>query len=173
MRIVVSDSSCLIDLQKASLLEQFLRLPYDFLIPNTLFDDELLSFSAAQKRSMIRGGLTIVDIPAEGVLRARAIIRTAPRLSVHDGFAFVLAESHPGSILLSGDDALRTLAAAYQIEVHGVLWAVDEMHRCRVASTNTLCAVLKAFTTDHPPSAPGTPRFTQTLGGGQVSRSPL
>lgn len=34
MRIVVSDSSCLIDLRKASLIETFLRLPYEFLIPN-------------------------------------------------------------------------------------------------------------------------------------------
>jgi len=44
MRIVVSDSSCLIDLKKASLLGVFLSLPYEILIPNTLFEDELLKF---------------------------------------------------------------------------------------------------------------------------------
>ena len=43
MRIVVSDSSCLIDLRKASLLDAFLKLPYELLIPNTLFEDELLN----------------------------------------------------------------------------------------------------------------------------------
>jgi hypothetical protein len=33
MRIIVSDSSCLIDLRKASLLDVFLRLPYEMVIP--------------------------------------------------------------------------------------------------------------------------------------------
>ena len=54
-RLVISDSSCLIDLRKASLLEAFLRLPYEVLIPDTLFEDELLRFSPAQKNSLIRG----------------------------------------------------------------------------------------------------------------------
>ncbi len=32
MRIVVSDSGCLIDLRKVSLPDTFLRLPYEFLM---------------------------------------------------------------------------------------------------------------------------------------------
>ena len=43
LRVVISDSSCLIDLRKASLLPAFLRLPYELLIPNALFEDELLN----------------------------------------------------------------------------------------------------------------------------------
>lgn len=35
MRIAVSDTSCLIDLRKAGMLEKLLRLPYEFLIPNS------------------------------------------------------------------------------------------------------------------------------------------
>ena len=88
MRIVVSDSSCLIDLRKASLLAAFLELPYEVLIPNTLFDDELLKFTAAEKRSLLRGGLKVVEVPGTGVLRAREIIQKTPRLSINDGFAF-------------------------------------------------------------------------------------
>src|SRR5690242_15692750 len=101
MRIVVSDTSCLIDLRKASMLEHLLRLPYEFLIPNTLFDEELLKFTAAQKKALVRGGLKVIDLPGERVLRAQQIIRETPRLSVHDGFAFALAEEHKGCILLS------------------------------------------------------------------------
>jgi hypothetical protein len=56
MRIIVSDSSCLIDLRKASLLDVFLRLPYEILIPNTLFEDELLKFTAEQKKALLRAG---------------------------------------------------------------------------------------------------------------------
>jgi len=148
MRIVVSDSSCLIDLRKVSLLDALLQLPYEFLIPNTLFDDELLKFTAAQKKALIRGGLKVVDVPGAGVLRAQAIVHAAPRLSIHDGFAFVVAESHPGSILLSGDEALRTLAMKHNVEVHGVLWAIDEMHRCGLTPSQSLVAALKLFSTD-------------------------
>jgi len=87
MRIVVSDSSCLIDLRRVSLLDALLRLPCEFLIPNTLFEDELLKFTPVQKKALVRGGLQVIDLPGERVLRAQAVMRQAPRLSVHDGFA--------------------------------------------------------------------------------------
>ena len=90
-----------------SLLDALLRLPFEFLIPDTLFEDELLKFTAAQKKALLRGGLKVVELPGERVLRAQAVMRQAPRLSVNDGFAFALAESHPGCILLSGDGELR------------------------------------------------------------------
>ena len=142
MRIVVSDSSCLIDLRKVTLLDPFLKLPYEILIPNTLFEDELLKFTVAQKRVLLRGGLKVVDLPGERVLRARQVIRETPRLSIHDGFAFALAEQNPGCILLTGDRDLRTLATSRSIEVHGLLWVVDEIHRNQL---RTAAALLKAL----------------------------
>jgi predicted nucleic acid-binding protein len=155
MRIVVSDSNCLIDLRKVSMLELLLKLPYEFLIPNTLFEEELLKFTAAQKKALIRDGLKIVDLPGERVLRAQAIVRKLPRLSVHDGFAFALAESHPDCILLSGDDRLRTLAAEHAIEVHGVLWVLDQIHANRLTPTQAVLNVLRAFMEDAPYACPG------------------
>jgi hypothetical protein len=53
MRIIISDSSCLIDLRKASLLAVFLRLPFEILIPNTLFEGELLSFTDDEKKTLL------------------------------------------------------------------------------------------------------------------------
>ncbi|HEX8817011.1 MAG TPA: hypothetical protein VF753_16060 [Terriglobales bacterium] len=147
MRIVVSDSSCLIDLRKVSLLDALLRLPCEFLIPNTLFEDELLKFTASQKKALLRGGLQVIDLPGERVLRAQAVMRQAPRLSVHDGFAFALAEHHPGCILLTGDGELR-LAAKNKIEVHGVLWVIDELHRNGLVKARALLTALKLFSSD-------------------------
>ena len=46
MRIIVSDTSCMIDLRKAALLESALTLPFSFVMPNTLFEDEWLDLSA-------------------------------------------------------------------------------------------------------------------------------
>ncbi len=148
MRIIVSDSSCLIDLRKVSLLEAFLSLPYEILIPNTLFEDELLKFSAEQKRGLLDGGLQVIDIPGAGVLRAQEVIRTKPGLSVHDGFAFALAESHAGCILVTGDGDLRTLAAKHGIEVHGLLWIVEQIHENNLKSARDLAAALRILEQD-------------------------
>jgi predicted nucleic acid-binding protein len=131
-----------------SLLDALLRLPFEFLIPDTLFEDELLKFTAAQKKALLRGGLKVIDLPGERVLRAQAVIRQAPRLSVNDGFAFALAESQSDCILLTGDGQLRELATRHQMEVHGVLWVIDEIHRNQIETAKTLLAALKAFSTD-------------------------
>lgn len=88
MRIIISDTICLIDLRKAALLAAFLRLPFEILIPNTLFEDELLSFTADEKRALVRDGLKVVDLAGVQVSRARDVTRARPRLSIHDGSAF-------------------------------------------------------------------------------------
>lgn len=148
LRVVISDSSCLIDLRKVSLLEAFLRLPYEVLIPNTLFDEELLKFTAAQKKSLVRGGLKVVELPGDGVLRAREIARKFAHLSIHDSFACALAESRPGCILLTGDGPLRTFARKQKIEVHGVLWVIDELYDHKISTAATIHFALQVLAKD-------------------------
>ncbi len=83
MRIIIRDTSCLIDLRKTALLAVFLRLPFEILIPNTLFANELVSFTAKEKRALTEGGLKVVDLPGMQVARARDVIRarSAPQHS--------------------------------------------------------------------------------------------
>jgi|SRR5215469_6160297 len=57
---------------------------YEILIPNTLFEEELLKFTEAQKRSMLRG-LKVIDLPGKRVLRAQQVVRAAPQLSALPG----------------------------------------------------------------------------------------
>jgi hypothetical protein len=102
MRIIVSDSSCLIDLRKASLLEAFLGLPYEIVIPDTLFEEELLKFSAAEKSLLLDSGMKVVGLPGEGVLRAQEVASQFSALSIHDCFTLALAKRNPGCILLTG-----------------------------------------------------------------------
>jgi hypothetical protein len=148
MRIIISDTSCLIDLRSADLLAPFLRLPFEFLIPNTLFEDELLSFSAEEKKSLVRAGLKVVDLPGKQVSRARYVIRAQPRLSIDDGFAFALAETSPGCILLTGDSGLRVLAERSQIEVHGVFWIFDRLLESKLSTAGRLYPALSKLTVD-------------------------
>ena len=129
-------------------MDAFLSLPYEILIPNTLFEDELLKFTGAQKRALIRAGLKVVDLPGERVLRGQEVVRRTPRLSIHDGFAFALAEDHDGSILLTGDGSLRDLATHQGMEVHGVLWVVDEIHTHGIGSAALLHKALLVLADD-------------------------
>src|SRR5262245_60924486 len=54
MRIIVSDTSCIIDLRKAALLQETLRLPYTFVTVNTLYEEEWLSLNDDEKRGEAR-----------------------------------------------------------------------------------------------------------------------
>ncbi|QNI37693.1 PIN domain-containing protein [Edaphobacter albus] len=148
MRIIISDTSCLIDLRKAALLAGFLRLPFEILIPNTLFEEELLSFTAREKKVLFEAGLKVVDLPGPQVSRARDVIRARPRLSIHDGFAFALAETHSGCILLTGDLELRSLAESSRIEVHGVLWVCDQLFEGKLSSAAQLHKALSQLAAD-------------------------
>ena len=84
-------------------------LPYEIVIPNTLFEEELLKFSEQEKSSLLDDGLKVLDLPGAGVRRAIKIEADFPALSIHDCFAFALAESIQNSILLTGDGLLEQL----------------------------------------------------------------
>jgi len=118
-------------------------LPYEIVIPNTLFEEELLRFSGQEKKALLDNGLKVLDLPSDSVRRAIKLEADFPALSIHDCFAFALAESIPDSILLTGDGGLRTIASDYQIEGHGVLWAIDEMHKATTATANELVDALR------------------------------
>jgi predicted nucleic acid-binding protein len=146
MRIIVSDTSCLIDLRKASLLEALIRLPYEIGIPDVLFE-ELVSFEFGEI-ALIDNHFQKLSLPGDGVRRVQTIAQKHPALSLNDCFAFVVAERTTNSILMTGDRRLRELADSHQIEVHGVLWAMDEMYQTGAATTSQLRTALQLFQLD-------------------------
>ena len=148
MRIVVSDTSCMIDLRKADLLEGLLRLPHSFVMPDTLFEDEWLSLSQAEKRTLGDLGLEVRALPGPLVERAGRYFNQHARLKLNDCFALVLAEEIEDCILLTGDSPLRGIAEANGIEVHGVLWTTDEMEAHGVVSLQVLYDALRLFQDD-------------------------
>ncbi|MFO5440547.1 MAG: hypothetical protein ACLBM4_18255 [Dolichospermum sp.] len=91
MQIILSDTSSLIDLRKASLLGAFVQLNYDLVIPDVLFEEELVQFSQSEKE-LIEKTFRIVSLPGEKVLRVQSVNRDYPALSLNDCFAFVVAE---------------------------------------------------------------------------------
>ena len=148
MRTIVSDTSCLIDLRKVSLLGELLRLPYTVVMPNTLFDDEWLNLSEAERRQLNKFGLEVRDLSGPVVERAARCFNSYRRLKLNDCFAFCLAEEHPESILLTKDGALRQVAIDKGIEVRGVLWVIDELEEHELVPLNRLHEILRRFRED-------------------------
>ena len=134
MRVLVSDTSVLVDLERGSLLEASFRLPFQFAVPDLLYERELKNYGGDE---LIRLGLAVEELDGDGVQRALAYRQQAPALSLPDCFALALAQTRSW-ILLSGDGALRQFAANEAVECHGVLWLLDEMHDASVVSVREL-----------------------------------
>lgn len=90
----------------------------------------------------------IVELSADGILRAQTLQEIEPRLSMADCFTCVLAEQNPGSILLTGDAALRSTATRLGIETHGVLWLIDQFFSHKLVEKDRLRAVLEDWVND-------------------------
>ena len=119
----------MIDLRKAALLESALTLPFSFVMPNTLFEDEWLDLSAEEKHALQAQGLEVRDLPGPAVQKAARYANRHRRLKLNDCFALTLAEDIEDSILLTGDGTLRRVAEEKGLEVRGALWIVDELER--------------------------------------------
>ncbi len=130
------------------MLEAFVCLPYDIGVPDVIFESELLSFSVRQKRTLKKMGLEILELPGDSILSVQNLRREKPALSVNDCFACVLAERHSGCILLTGDGGLRTISKESGIEVHGILWCIDEIHAAQTATARQIHDALVLFESD-------------------------
>src|SRR5262245_48284081 len=147
MRIIVNDSSALIDLKKGRLLEVFLRLPFEFVVADAILADELLSFSRSEV-SLMRKHMVVTALDPGQVKNVNELQAAAPALSLYDCMSFVIAESNPGCILLTGDKRLRNRAEAAQMECHGVLWIVDEVAKAGLATARSLIKTLETWRDD-------------------------
>lgn len=148
MRIIVSDTSCMIDLRKAGLLGELLRLPYTFVMPDTLFDDEWLSLTATEKKRLRKSGLEVRTLPGPLVEQAMRHFNRHRPLKLNDCFALTLAEDTEDSILLTGDRLLRRIAEDRGLEARGVLWATDELEAHRIVPPRRLHQALRMLHED-------------------------
>jgi predicted nucleic acid-binding protein len=146
--VVVNDASCLIDLKKGQLLHVLLRLPYRFIIPLPVREEELLDFTPQEWRMLEDGGLDAYDLPGEEVAQVFALRREHSGLSANDCFALVTTTCHKNAILLTGDGLLRKVATARAVRVHGVLWIIDELHAAEVCETEHLISALEIWRED-------------------------
>ena len=133
-RVVVSDSSVLIDLERGSFFASAFALCLEFYVPDLLYRRELEPYDGHRLLAM---GLRVVELDGTAVSRAVGYHRTVPALSLSDAFALALAHG-TGSTLLTGDARLRRLAGDEDVPCHGVLWLLDRMLEAHTAAPQQL-----------------------------------
>ena len=106
MPVLVSDTSVLIDLERGSFLEPVFRLPYEFAVPDLLYERELRDHGGP---ALIDMGLRVEELDGTAVALALEYRRARRSLSLPDSFALALSKANSWT-LLSGDGSLRALA---------------------------------------------------------------
>ena len=147
-KIVVSDSSVLMDLAKVGLIEACLALPFEFVIPDVMIAGELLDLGRYTAADLVRLGFGAGTLEGADAQFAIAYFRQHRRhLSLNDCFAWRLAEVHQG-ILMTGDGNLRKLAGRSGLDVHGALWIIELMAEHNTSPTATLLEALDCLDKD-------------------------
>ena len=155
MHLVVSDTSCLIDLHKVRLLPIMLNLPHRFVVPPPVRRSKMLDLTDREWRGLEDAGLVAPDPPFEQAAEALALRTRHPALSLADCACLVEARHHDNAVLLTGDRRLRRLAEAAGLCVHGVLWIVDELWRAGVCCATRLITALERWRDDPAVFLPG------------------
>ena len=115
-------------------------------MPDLLYERELKPFGVGDELRKL--GLRVEALDGAGVTLAIGYQRRCRDLSLPDGFALALAKTNAWT-LLTGDRALRTLAAGELVDCHGVLWLLDRMLETGVANRVELHEGLQTLS-NHP-----------------------
>ena len=135
---LVIDTNVIVDFHLGGLLSRLFELPYRFLTPDAILD-ELQDPAGAH---VVTLGLHPQTLSGEHLLAVMGLARDHRRVSLNDLQAFVLARTLSAT-LLTGDGALRALAQAHGLAVHGTLWLLDEMVRLDVCTPAEAAAALR------------------------------
>jgi hypothetical protein len=160
MKVLVSDTSVLVDLERGALVESCFRLPFEFAVPDLLYQRELEPHSGPD---LVKLGLRIEALTSQELSSVQSLRGVHPRLSLPDAYAYTLASARQWT-LLSGDGELRALALARQVHCVGVLWLCDQLFDSRIIEASALVVSLEAIAA-HPrcrlPRAELTARLTR------------
>jgi len=134
MDVLVSDTSVVIDLERAEIIEHVFALPYRFIVPDALYEQELKDYGGER---LVAKGLQVRALTGAQMQEAQRLRTLERRISIHDSYALSLAKTE-AAILLAGDAAMRRLAEAEGVRCHGVLWIFDQLEDKQTAPLDLL-----------------------------------
>jgi predicted nucleic acid-binding protein len=122
MLLLISDANIFIDVEAGNLTPVIFKLPYEFAVPDILFELELQK----HHEHLLDAGLKVISLDATALRMMESLLRKHPRASIMDHAALSLAmqEHCP---LLTGDRDLRIAAQQEGVEVHGTIWVMEKL----------------------------------------------
>lgn len=145
MKIVVYDANIIIDLIKLDLLQSFFKLDFEFLVTSLVVEELFQEQQLVLKDYVAHRKLKIHEMTSEQLNEIYKVQSSKPTLSLQDCSALFQAKIENG-ILLTSDYALRKYAKSKRMNVHGHLWAFDQMYigevitgRIAIEKLNELC----------------------------------
>lgn len=137
MRCVI-DANILIDLNQGGVLRHFFGLPIQIVAPAFV----LVEMFEPDGKALLELGVKQVDFTSDQLFEATQMNAANTQLSLSDCAAFILAREEKIN-LLTGDQRLRRRAEKAGIEVHGVLWVLDQIESAGQMAGPALAASLK------------------------------
>ena len=147
MKVLVSDSSILIEFSKRGLLGRMFQREFECAVPDLLFREELIDLGSHTRSDLLGLGLRVEALDAQGVAVALAYQAERPALSLVDSFALALA-AHQGWPLLTEDRAMRSVADTKGIAHRDALWIIDNLLDAGILSASQVVAALEAMRDD-------------------------
>jgi len=126
MFILVSDTSILIELDAHNVLKHLFKLPHKIVIPDLLYENELIVLVSCNKENLLEWGLRVESLDADEMAVAEFFQMKAKGLSGPDCVALALAAKRDWH-LLSGDGLMRKFAEREKIPCNGTIWLLDNM----------------------------------------------
>ena len=153
MKVLVSDSSVLIQFAKRELLHKMFELAFQFAVPDLLFNEELIDLGVYSRQDLLGFGLQVETLDPEGVAVAISYQTRRPALSLVDAFALALAHRE-GWELLTEDRIMQRFARSEGISHHDILWVIDNMSTAGILAAAQVIVALEAMRDDPRCSVP-------------------
>ncbi|SMF94304.1 PIN domain-containing protein [Methylomagnum ishizawai] len=123
MLLLISDANILIDMEAGQLMTTFFRLPMRFGVPDILYWEEIEPGSPGLEGN----GLLVLEVSAEYIEYAYSLpSRYGTGPSSNDYLALALAKQE-GCPLLTGDQALKSVANQENVPAMGTIWLLRAM----------------------------------------------
>lgn len=129
--LLISDANILIDMDAGGLLDATFSLDYTFATPDMLYQEEL----AELHPHLSDMGLKVMPLSENTVQK---VVENSQKygytgVSSYDLAAMGLAQQEQAP-LLTGDRKLHQICIQENVEVHGTLWLVNELHDTKTVS---------------------------------------
>ncbi len=122
--LIINDANILIDIEVSGLTALVFELEYHFAVSDILYQEEIEPYTTEFKQTALKA--ISFDEGTNSLLLEKIAVYKEIALSRNDISAMVLAIKNE-CILLTGEKLLRDTAENEGIEVHGILWLMEEL----------------------------------------------